>query len=103
MLENIPDTGYSDIDATILAQEWTAKMLHASAVQMRRLVVDNKQLKEDLLNANKTIAQQNELIEQLRAQIALMQSIPSQTNHIHVGGDYINNQYNDNNHGRSDQ
>ena len=98
MLENMPDTGYSNIDRSVLYKRGMAQMLLASADEEREMSVEIQRLRKDLLDANKIIAQQEEQIKQLKAQISLLQSVPSQTNHIHVGGDFINNQYNANNH-----
>ena len=93
MLEDTPNTGYSDTDDSILLKEGMGKVLLASAERERALSVENQRLRKELDEARITIAQKDAYIEQLEEKIRLMQNV--QHNHYHVGGNYINNQYND--------
>ena len=82
MLKDTPDTGYSDIDATIHLQEGTAEMLLASAMQLRRISIENQQLKKDkqlLLEENKN---QKQRIKELERRVSEL-----------TAGSVVNNYY----------
>ena len=98
MHEDTPNTGYSDIDNAIAIQEAAAKMLDASAQQLRKVRAENQQLKIDLSLERSEKERALEEVARLRKQIAVMMAVqPQTTNYIHVGHDYINNQYNSQN------
>lgn len=93
MLEDQTNKGHSDTDISILLKEGIGKVLLASAERERALSIEIQQLK-DIISQLET--EKNKLTEEnaeLRRQNAFLQSI-KQNNTITVTGNYINNQYN---------
>ncbi len=93
MLEDQTNKGHSDTDISILLKEGIGKVLLASAERERALSIEIQQLKDKISQLE---CEKNKLTEEnaeLRRQNAFLQSI-KQNNTITVTGNYINNQYN---------
>ena len=93
MLEDQTNNGHSDTDISILLKEGIGKVLLASAERERALSIEIQQLKDKISQLE---TEKNNLTEEnaeLRRQNAFLQSI-KQNNTITVTGNYINNQYN---------
>ena len=93
MLEDQTNNGHSDTDISILLKEGIGKVLLASAERERALSIEIQQLKDKISQLE---CEKNKLTEEnaeLRRQNAFLQSL-KQNNTITVTGNYINNQYN---------
>jgi FtsZ-binding cell division protein ZapB len=93
MLDDQTHKGHSDTDISILLKEGIGKVLLASAERERALSIEIQQLKDKISQLE---CEKNKLTEEnaeLRRQNAFLQSI-KQNNTITVTGNYINNQYN---------
>ena len=93
MLEDQTYKGHSDTDISILLKEGIGKVLLASAERERALSIEIQQFKDKISQLE---TEKNKLTEEnaeLRRQNAFLQSI-KQNNTITVTGNYINNQYN---------
>ena len=93
MLEDQTNNGHSDTDISILLKEGIGKVLLASAEGERALSIEIQQLKDRISQLE---TEKNKLTEEnaeLHRQNAFLQSI-KQNNTITVTGNYINNQYN---------